>query len=757
MTTFETVRSALAGTYRIEREVGQGGMARVYLAHDVKHDRNVAVKVLDDRVAGAIAAERFVREIMIAARLTHPHILPLIDSGYAGEHPYYVMPYVDGESVRDRLDRAGAFAVDEAVALVREVADALDYAHVAGVVHRDIKPENVLLLGSHAVVLDFGVGRAISEASDSSETGGASITAVGMVIGTPAYMSPEQAAGELNTDGRSDLYSLALMLFEMVTGRPAFQGPSSQAIIAKRFFETPPRLDTIVPTVPSRVAEAVERALAREPVNRYDTVGAFGRALAGGTTTSFTVADIRVAQPSIAVMPFANVGGNPENEFLSDGLTDEIISALIRLRTIRVAARTSSYAMRDEGGDIGTIGARLKVASVLEGSVRRAGSRVRVTARLVSATDGFQQWADQYDEQFDDVFAIQDRISQAIAGALAATITGVGVTGGAVQATNAKAYELYLRGRFHWNRRTESQLQLAVDLFQRASAEDADYAPAYAGLADSYAVLGTYGARAPKTVFPRAREAAQQALARDPSLADPHAALGLIAAVHDYNWEESERAFARALTLAPAHVTTRVWRAMALHVPHGRYDRALHDLARARTEDPLSMVVRMSAAAVLDMAGRHDEAIADFEDALAVQPDFAMAHYFLASALQGADRLGEATASIERAISLTGGSVEMRSRLAQTLAMLGDGDAADAIADELTAERATSYVAATQIAQVHAARGRSAEALRWLAVAADERDSDLVYLGAKRSYDMLRGEPEFVSLLQALHLPPVKP
>ncbi len=748
MSTLEVLRESLAASYDIEREVGRGGMARVYLAHDRKHDRKVALKVIDSEVAMGMAAERFLLEIRLCARLTHPHILPLLDSGYAGDRPFFVMPFVDGESIRDRLVRIDRFPVDDAVALVSEVADALNYAHAAGVLHRDIKPENVLLLGTHAVVLDFGVGRAISAASERA----ADLTVAGTFVGTRAYMSPEQAAGETTLDGRSDEYALAVMLYEMLTGEQPFRGPNAQAVIAKRFFESAPALDQKCPAAPPHIVHAVARALAREADDRFATVGEFGRALVSGSTSA--AAAPRPAQlPSIAVVPFANVGTHPDNEFLSDGITDEVISALSRLRTLRVAARTSSYAIRDQRDDVSAIGAKLKVESLLEGSVQRAGNRIRVKARLIKVSDGFHLWSEQFDRELDDIFAIQDAISAAIVQALKTTILGgMQVAGIRAAPTNPAAYEPYLKGRFFWNKRTEASLARAVDLFGEAIAADPNYAPAHAGLADVYAVLGTYGARAPRDVMPIAQQSAERALALDPSLAEPHATLGLIAAVFARDWAKAEASFGRALTLDPASVTGHQWRAISLLVPMGRMAEAKAAIERARALDPLSTVVGMTAGVVRTISGDLDGGIEIFRDVLALDAGFGMAHFFLGQALIDGGHYAEAKASVERAIALTGGSAEMLSRLAQAKAGIGDGDGAAADLATLTARRAVRYTPASQVALVHIALGQPDAAMEWLRTAQREDDPELVYLTTKRAYEPLRPRPDFLELVRAVQL-----
>ena len=378
-TPLERIRSAFSDNYTIDRELGRGGMSTVYLAQDAKHERLVALKVLHPDLAATLGPDRFLREIKLAARLNHPHILPLHDSGEASGFLYYVMPYVEGESLRERLDRDKQLPIEEAVHHGRAIASALDYAHRQNVVHRDIKPENVMLYEGEAMVMDFGIAKAVSAAG--SET----LTQTGMMIGTPAYVSPEQAAGEMNLDGRSDQYSLAVMVYEMITGERPFNGATPQAIMAKRFTETPKPLRTVRRDTPENVEKAVMRAMATEPTGRYTTSAQFGQALAsGGVTTPTDTASLPKAAvsaaKSVAVLPFTNMSADPENEYFTDGMAEEIINALTKIQSLRVASRTSSFAFKGKNEDINEIGRKLRVSTVLEGSVRKMGNRLRITA-----------------------------------------------------------------------------------------------------------------------------------------------------------------------------------------------------------------------------------------------------------------------------------------------------------------------------------------------------------------------------------------
>jgi serine/threonine-protein kinase len=371
--------AALAGRYEIERLLGRGGMATVYLALDQKHGRKVAIKVLRPDITAAFGAERFLREIGIAAQLSHPHIVPLIDSGEAGGVLYYVSAFVPGGSLRDRLDRERQLPVKDALRITQEVGAGLDYAHRNGFVHRDVKPENILFADGHAVLADFGIARACCPPG-----GAPAVTEVGLALGTPEYMSPEQASGDQNLGSQSDVYSLACVLYEMLAGEPPFNEPTPRATMAKHISQAPRPLRALRPETPGGVDRAVHRALAKDPDQRFASVADFIAALAAPDP------DDHHAPPdatlSIAVVPFINASPDPENEYLSDGITDELIDALTKVDKLRVASRTSVFALKGKPQDARAIGALLGAAVLLEGTVRKAGDRLRITAQLSSTT-----------------------------------------------------------------------------------------------------------------------------------------------------------------------------------------------------------------------------------------------------------------------------------------------------------------------------------------------------------------------------------
>src|SRR5215203_1671337 len=611
----ERLRESLSQFYLIDRELGKGGMATVYLAQDSKHDRTVAIKVLHPELAASLGPDRFLREIKLAARLNHPHILPLHDSGEASDFLYYVMPYVEGESLRERLDRDHQLPIEEAVHHARAIASALDYAHRQGIVHRDIKPENVMLYEGEAMVMDFGIAKAVSAA------GGETITQTGMMVGTPAYVSPEQAAGEVNLDGRSDQYSLGCMLYEMLSGERAFSGPTAQAVMAKRFSETPKPLRTLRSAIPEFVEKAVSRAMAVDIAARYKTTAQLSQALASGSTSTpsdtATMPQQAVSSAkSVAVLPFSNMSTDAENEYFADGMAEEIINALSKIQSLRVASRTVSFALKGKNEALAEVGKKLHVSTVLDGSVRRMGNRLRITAQLVNVADGYQLWSERYDREMEDVFAIQDDISQSIVKALRVILTeGEKKQIEKARAVNVQAYDYYLRGRQYTHQLRRKSLEFARQMFNRAIEIDPDYARAYAGVADACSMLYTYF-DARDFNLKQADAASHKALELEPELAEAHLARGLAESLRK-RFDEAEREFEIAIKLDPKLFESAFW-----------YGRSLQS------------------------AGRFQEAAKMFERASVLRPEDYQAPGMLAQSLRSQGLEAEAQLATRRALRL---------------------------------------------------------------------------------------------------------
>ena len=629
----DRLRAALADRYTFEREIGRGGMATVYRAQDLKHQRPVAVKVLHPYLAANLGAERFLREIQIAASLQHPHIVPLYDSGQASDLLYYVMPYVEGESLRQRLEREKQLPLEEVLQLARAVAAALDYAHRHGIVHRDIKPENVMLHEGEAMVTDFGIAKAVSAAAADT------LTQVGATVGTPAYMSPEQAAGTVELDGRSDVYSLGCVVYEMLAGRTPFVGPTAQAIIAQCFTNPPPPLRTVREDVPEWTERVVMKALAKEPGDRFATAAQLSQALkpAGGVSFASGSQASGTAK-SIAVLPFVNMSADPENEYFTDGIAEEIINALTKIQALRVAARTSAFAFKGRNLDIRKVGEQLSVGTVLEGSVRKAGNRLRVTAQLVNVADGYHLWSERYDRELEDVFAIQDEIAGNIVRALRVVLSEQEKRAIEKAPTaNVEAYDYYLRGRqfFHQFRRTS--IQFARRMFERAIEVDPKYALAYAGVADCCSFLYMYwdGSRAN---LESAESASGKALELDAELAEAHASRGFAVSLSRRH-AEARTEFETALRLNPKLYEAHYLYARACF-QEGKLEEAVQhytDAARVRPEDYQALLLMHGP---LTRLGRRGDVEATLREGLRVaekhlelNPDDARALYLGAGAL----------------------------------------------------------------------------------------------------------------------------
>ena len=769
------LKAALAGRYAIDRELGHGGAATVYLAQDRKHGRAVAVKVLRPELAAALGAERFLREIEIAARLTHPHILSLHDSGEANGFLYYVMPYLEGESLRDRLNREAQLPVDHAVRIAREVASALSYAHSHDVVHRDIKPENILLSGGEAVVADFGIARALVAA------GAAPLTDTGLAVGTPGYMSPEQAMAEPRIDGRADTYALGCVLYEMLAGHPPFLGTTAQEILARHTLDPVPPLRTVRPELPAELDRAVSKALAKAPADRFPSAAAFSDALThAGAPPSLARRAARPAvfvaagvaalvagyvlltrrpgstgEParSIAVLPFVNIGADPNNEPFSDGMSEELITALANVDGLRVTARTSAFSFKGKQVDVREIGNKLNVSYVLEGSVRRAGSQLRVSAQLINAATGYHLWSDEYDRDARDVFAVQDEIARAIVGALRVKLSGAATTALVKPPTeNPEAHDLYLKGRYFFAKRDSTSLRKAQDFFGQAIQKDSSYALAWSGLSDAYSHIGVFGYVPPRVVYANAKAAALRALELDSALAQAHTSLGFIALFYDWDWPTAGRQLDRALALDPRYPDAHLFHGWYF-VATNRMDDAIREVQTAVNLDPFSSVNNARLATMLFLARRYDEVLAQSRRVMELDSMFQghVGRAELARAYLWLGRCAESLAALKGAPGLA--VVMWRGLLGYTYARCGRRAQGLAELARLRAEaRKGRYVSHYSLAMIHAGLGDNERALAELDSAYVERPWPMFTLRVDPTFDGLRAEPRFGRLLKKVGL-----
>jgi serine/threonine protein kinase/Tfp pilus assembly protein PilF len=758
----ERLRAALAGRYAVESELGRGGMAVVYLAEDLKHHRQVAIKVLHPDISSDVATERFFREIEIVAGLTHPHILPLHDSGQADGLLYCVMPFIEGESLLNRLQREKQLPVEEALQITREVAEALNYAHDRGIIHRDIKPANILLQDGHAVVADFGIARAVEQA------GGARITQTGVAVGTPAYMSPEQGSGEHDLDGRTDIYALGCVLYQMLAGDPPYTGAAPLAVIKRHSLDPVPSVRTVRDSVPESVEYAITRALAKVPVDRYQTASEFASALLAPYPAGRPIPRRRVvllalvamttllagvwyvgrqsfpaARPvseSIAVLPFADMSPDKDQEYFSDGISEELLNLLAKIPELQVAARTSAFSFKDQNLEIPEIAERLNVAHVLEGSVRKAGNEVRITAQLIKADDGFQMWSETWDRTLDDIFAIQYEIAADVVEQLKVTLLGAAPT---VEETDPEAYTLYLQARHVGRQGTAEGYEQSGALYQQALVIDPDYTAAWTGLAFTYTRQATLALRPFDEGYQLALEVANKALAIDPEYAPAYAQLGRIASAYDNDLAAAARHLEHALDLEPANLDI-LGNAASLARDLGRLDEAIALNEYVVARDPVNDGGHFGLGILYAEAGRPDEAIAAYRTALSLNPERMVTQSYIGVALL---LNGEPEAAL-KAVQQEAAEVWRLIGLAMAYHALGQVAESDAALTELIEEHEQGW--AYNIAYVLAYRGEADRAFEWLDKAVQYNDPGLAGIPGAMLFANIQDDPRWLPFLESI-------
>ncbi len=766
----------LSERYRIMRELGRGGMATVYLAHDARYTRDVAIKILTSEISNGIAADRFLREIAVAAKLSHPHIVPLLDSGVRDGALWFAMPVLEGPSLRAWLDREHTLTVSAAVRVAREVASALVYAHARGIVHRDIKPENILLSGGSAVVADFGLAKGLESASSEA------LTRTGVAVGTAFYMSPEQSTGAEAVDGRSDVYSLGCVLYEMLTGEPPYVGKSMQAVIAKRFTDPVPSARRLRETISPELDAVISRALAKSPSDRFPTATAFAEALEHASGAEATASPRRVSRVlglsvvagaivaavivgavfmhrshvsashtprSIAVLPFANESDDKDQAYFSAGMTDELMGALSTIRQLRVAARASSYAVKNQSMDIRQIGRTLNVEAVLEGTVRKAGDHVRISVDLVSVADGFQIWSNTYDKSVSDVFTMQEQIAQAIVAAVKLQIADQRAIV-RHSTDDVAAYELYLRGRHAVDARTPQSLDSAAGWFHQAVDRDPAYARAWSGLADVYILQALNFYSSPKDAYAKGEAAARRAIQFDSTLAEAHTSLGTVLVLSHRDFAGGTAEYDRAIALDPSYPAAHYFYSLLL---------MRNDLARAEVEakraealDPLSPPIAQSVGMVRIASARYAEAIAPLRDAIKLDPQYYFPHGWLAVALAHAGDPKEAVAEARRAVALNPTSTLMLAYLGEVYALTDDRRAALDVGAQLDSISKVRPVCGVYIARIYDRLGDNDRAFAWLAYAVNDGEGQLAQLRYKDSFPNISHDPRFDKLVQQLGL-----
>ncbi len=792
----QALQQTLAGAYTVERELGGGGMSRVFLARDRVLDRRVVVKVLPADLAAELSAERFKREIAVSASLQHPHIVSVLSAGDVDGMPYFIMPFVDGESLRQRLVRRGPLPVGELVPILRDVARALAFAHERGIVHRDVKPDNVLLAHGSAVLTDFGVAKALSDArSTTAPSATGALTRVGTSLGTPDYMAPEQAAGGDGVDHRADIYAFGVMAYELLAGSVPFAGRSLPQLLAAQIAEAPPPLAARRPTAPAALVNLVMRCLEKDPDQRPQTAAEIVAALETPSVTSGpvstaaqlavpaarsrrwkmiagvggvavviavgSVAMLRRPPPvapaaherSIAVLPFATVGADTANLYFAEGMTEQLTSALADVPGLRVASRTAGLAQADRTRDPEELGRALGVATLLEGTVRRDGERLRVSARLVSTADGLTLWSRTFERAVADVFAVQDSLSAAIVAAIRERFGGELAPRMARHGTNdLEAYDQYLRGRFFFERRGAEGLRRAIARFQDAIRRDSNYADAWAGLAAAYGVLPLYGGASVDSVLPLALAAADRAVALDTTRAAVYASRGSLLN-SAWRWREAEADFRHAIALEPDYATAHQWLGENLLV-RGRVGEAVAALGRAASLDSLSPIILASDAVARATAGETEAAMRLGERAVALDPSLDAARFLLAAVHLYARDPNGAISLLEPVARGKGPPPIILGLLGYAYGAAGKRDAAQAVLARIDSTHPQGGNAAA-IARVYLGLNDLDAALTWLDTAADVRDPFFSSESmASPLFDPLRAKPRFSALLRRLNLDP---
>jgi serine/threonine protein kinase/Tfp pilus assembly protein PilF len=739
----------LVGPYEILALLGAGGMGEVYKARDSRLHRLVALKTLSpSQVAETERKQRFLLEARAASKLNHPNIVTIYDVLAENGISFIAMEYVEGVTLEQMHTETGVgLPLKDALKYAAEIADALAAAHSAGIVHRDLKPANVIITKEgRAKLLDFGLAKLTEPKLPTLDAETATFTAVtGTIIGTAPYMSPEQAEGR-EIDARSDIFSFGLVLYEILSGTRAFHGDSWISIIAAILHEEPRPLQDVRPDVPPTVAQCVARCLRKDPADRFQSMSDVRRALDAGISAPTSIVT-KEAMQSIAILPFVNLTADKENEYFGDGLAEEILNALAKVPNLKVIARTSAFAFRGQEHNLRAIAERLRVRTILEGSVRRAGNRIRIATQLINVADESQLWSERFDREMTDIFAIQDEISQAIANALKVNL-GIPQR----RAGNIEAFQSYLQGLYWYQRYTAESLAKAKDSFEQALAQDPGYAPAHAGLAVFYYGVGALSIRRMTEMAPLAQSAAEKALAMDPTLREAHSVLGLLAATAHYDWKLAETHFQAAMAVDPVPPLVRVRYALYFLTPQKRFEEAIVQYKRALETDPLSMMVHFGLSFALYCQRQLDSAIEHAEKAVNLYPDYWLVHFAMGLALLQKGELECSIASLETTVKLSPSFTLGAGFLAAAYVRAGRLEKADELIQKIAGRTSSSYVSPCCFAIYYAALGQSDRMFGFIESALADRDPYLTRLDAEPCFEPFRSDPRYRDLLARMNL-----
>jgi eukaryotic-like serine/threonine-protein kinase len=734
------------GPYEILSALGAGGMGEVYKARDTRLDRIVALKTLPaDKLSDAERKRRFLLEARAASRLNHPNIVTIHDISEEDGVCLIAMEYIAGGSLQ-QVNTGDGLPLKDAMKYAAEIASALCAAHSAGIVHRDLKPANILITEDGRVKLvDFGLAKWVGDRAPAAETATMD-TVPGAVVGTPGYMSPEQVEGR-TVDARSDIFAFGLVLYELLSGQRAFQRDSWAATLAAVLHAEPAPLRELNPSIPASLERHVARCLRKDPSERFQTMLEASRALLDTASPEDAKEDIHDKAPSIAVLPFVNLSADKENEYFGDGLAEEILNALTKVPELRVIARTSAFAFRGKEENLRTIGQRLRVGTVLQGSVRSAGHRIRVTAQLIRVADESHLWSERYDRDMTDIFAIQDEISLAIANALQVKLTAPRRGTASIE-----AFQNYLKGLYWYQRYTAENLARARESFEQALVLDPGYAEAHAGLAVFFYGLGALGIKPMVEMAPLARTAAKKALAIDRTLSEAHSVLGLVVGAVDFDWKSAEQHFHAAMASDPVPPLVRVRYALYFLTPLRRFEEAVEQYRKALETDPLSMMVHFGLSFAFCCQRRFGEAIEHARRAVDLYPDYWLVHFALGLALRQSGAIPQAIDSLRTTVRLSPAFTAAAGFLAALYATSGDPGSAEKLVNELVERSARHHVSPACFAIYHAALGQADRMFEFLQAALAERDPYLTRMDAEPYFEPFREDPRYCELLRQMEL-----
>jgi len=724
--------------YKILEKIGEGGMGVVYKAEDTKLKRTIALKFLPKELTrDEEAKQRFIQEAQAAAALDHPNICTVYEIDEAEGQTFIAMSHVEGPSLNEKI-KAGPLKIDEALTIANQVARGLQKAHEKGIIHRDIKPANIMLTeDDQAKIMDFGLAKL---------SWGVDLTKTATVMGTVAYMSPEQARGE-RVDHRTDIWSFGAMLYEMLTGERPFKTTHDQAVLYSILNEDPVLMTKIRKDIPEELERVVTKSLEKDPKNRFTNMNTL---LADMRSVGRPPISPSAGKPSIAVLPFVNMSTDPENEYFSDGLAEDLINALTKISDLHVVARTSSFAFKGEKVDIREIGQKLNVDNLLEGSVRKVGSRVRITAQLIKVVDGYHLWSERYDRNMEDVFAIQDEITEKIMDKLMVALDVRGKPAEEYRPDDLEAYNLYLKGRYCLNK---FEMDKALAYYEQALEKDPDYALVYAAVAEVYTLLSTgFDILPSKDAMPKAREAAQKALELDPNLAEAYVSLGLVALSYDWDHKSTKEHFQKALELNPNSASAHQWFEFYWTYMEANFDEATAHLDRAQELDPLNFLIKVRLGFMSIFKRDYDHALDQFKEYADFEPNLALLYLSFATAYALKGMYDEAIAYGEKMLEVGPPLVAYIGNMGWLYAIGGKKDKANEFLSELEERSKKGYVSSFWTALIYLGLGEMDKTFEWFEKAFEERDGNMIYFTVPPLFDPIRSDPRYKQLIKKMGL-----